>query len=152
MSTIERAIQIAATAHTGQFDKAGQPYILHPLRVMLRMVGATERIVAVLHDVVEDSTVTLDDLRQANFSTEVIKAVDALTKRSGETRLQAAARAACNPIACAVKLADNAENMDLSRIANPTDKDHARLAEYRAVRELLLAAQSSHLPTSDQNL
>jgi (p)ppGpp synthase/HD superfamily hydrolase len=111
---------------------------------MLRMVGDTERIVAVLHDVVEDSTVTLDDLREADFSDEVIKAVEALTKRPGETRLQAAQRAACHPIACAVKLADNADNMDLSRIASPTDKDHARLAQYRAVRELLLAAQSNH--------
>ena len=144
MPTLEPAIQIAAMAHAGQCDKAHQPYILHPLRVMLSMVGDTERIVAVLHDVVEDSTVTLDDLREADFSDEVIKAVEALTKRPGETRLQAAERAACHPIACAVKLADNADNMDLSRIASPTDKDHARLAQYRAVRELLLAAQSNH--------
>lgn len=74
----------------------------------------------------------------------LIKAVEALSKRPGETRLQAAERAACHPIACAVKLADNADNMDLSRIASPTDKDHARLAQYRAVRKLLLSAQSNH--------
>lgn len=140
MPNLERAIQIAVKGHSGQIDKAGQPYILHPLRVMLRMGDNTKRIVAVLHDVVEDTSVTLDDLRQAGFSIEEIEAVDALTKRPGETRLQAAARAACNPIAYEVKLADNADNMDLSRIASPTDKDQARMAEYQLVRELLQSA------------
>jgi hypothetical protein len=69
----------------------------------------------------------------------VLTAVDALTKRPGETRLQAAARAAADPVARAVKLADNAENLDLSRIENPTEKDYARLREYEQVRALLLA-------------
>lgn len=142
MSTIERAIQIAAIAHAGQVDKAGQPYILHPLRVMLRLEGTDERIAAVLHDVVEDTEVTLAALTQEGFSQEVIAAVEALTKRPGESRLDAAARAAINSIARAVKLADNAENMDLSRIANPTKKDFARLEEYKAVRALLMATKA----------
>jgi GTP diphosphokinase / guanosine-3',5'-bis(diphosphate) 3'-diphosphatase len=142
MSTIERAIQIAAIAHAGQVDKAGQPYILHPLRVMLRLEGTDERIAAVLHDVVEDTEVPLDALRQAGFSQAIIDAVEALTKRPGESRLDAAARAAINRIARAVKLADNAENMDLSRIANPTEKDFARIEEYKAVRALLIATNA----------
>ena len=142
MSTLERAIQIAAQAHAGQVDKAGQPYILHPLRVMLRVDGDHERIAAVLHDVVEDSDVTVAQLEAEDFPPEVLDAVRALTKLPGETRIDAAARAARNPVALVVKLADNAENMDLSRIASPTAKDHARLEEYRAVRKLLLAAQS----------
>jgi GTP diphosphokinase / guanosine-3',5'-bis(diphosphate) 3'-diphosphatase len=140
MPTLERAIEIAAAAHAAQVDKAGQPYILHPLRVMLRVAGAHERMAAVLHDVVEDTPVTLERLTQEGFPTEVVAAIAALTKNPGESRLQAAARAAANPIARAVKLADNAENMDLSRIANPTDKDFARLKEYEQVRALLLAA------------
>jgi len=139
MSTLERAIAIAAQAHAGQLDKAGQPYILHPIRVMLRVEGINEKIAAVLHDVVEDSSVTLDQLAAEGFPHEVLSAVQALTKQSGESRLEAAQRAAANPIARRVKLADNAENMDLSRIANPTAKDHARLEEYRKVREILLA-------------
>jgi GTP diphosphokinase / guanosine-3',5'-bis(diphosphate) 3'-diphosphatase len=117
MPSLERAIAIAAHAHAGQIDKAGQPYILHPLRVMLRLVTDEERIAAVLHDVVEDTSVTLDDLRAEGFSEPVLVAVEALTKRHGETRLQAAARAAAHPLARVVKLADNAENMDLSRIS-----------------------------------
>lgn len=139
MSTLERAIEIAAAAHAGQIDKAGQPYILHPLRVMLRVSSAHERMAAVLHDVVEDTDVTLEDLVAAGFAPEVIGAVQALTKAPGESRLQAARRAAANPIAKVVKLADNAENMDLSRIAQPTEKDFARMKEYEQVRALLLA-------------
>lgn len=139
MPTIERAIEIAATAHAGQRDKAGQPYIFHPLRVMLRVDGAHEQMAAVLHDVVEDTSVTLDNLAQEGFPSEVLRAIAALTKLPGETRLEAAARAAADPVARKVKLADNAENMDLSRIPNPTDKDYARCREYEEVRELLLA-------------
>ena len=141
MSTLERAIEIAAKAHAGQVDKAGQPYILHPLRVMLRVNSADERIAAVLHDAVEDTDVTLELLAEEGFSQQVIAAVEALTKRPGETRIQAAARAAAHPVARVVKLADNAENMDLSRIPIPTEKDFARLEEYGRVRALLLGAE-----------
>lgn len=140
MSTLERAISIAAQAHSGQVDKAGQPYILHPLRVMLRVNSQDERMAAVLHDVVEDTSITLEQLATEGFSGVVLEAVEALTKRPGENRLAAAARAAKNKVARAVKLADNAENMDISRIAVPTDKDFARLKEYEQVRALLLGA------------
>ncbi|WP_431102908.1 HD domain-containing protein [Roseateles noduli] len=143
MSTLERAIEIAAAGHAGQVDKAGQPYILHPLRVMFRLEGDEERIAAVLHDVVEDTSVTLERLAAEGFSAAVVAAVDALTKRQGETRLQAAVRAAANPIARVVKLADNAENLDISRIPKPTARDFERMEEYRAVRRLLLAAGQS---------
>ena len=139
MPTIEHAIEIAANAHAGQRDKAGQPYIFHPLRVMFRVDGEHEQMAAVLHDVVEDTAITIDDLAREGFPPEVLRAVEALTKLPGETRLEAAARAAADPVARKVKLADNAENMDLSRIPNPTDKDHARCREYAEVRELLLA-------------
>lgn len=138
MATLEKALQISAKAHEDQVDKAGQPYILHPIRVMLRVQTEAERITAVLHDVVEDTEVSLEDLEKAGFSAEILDAVDALTKRREETRLEAAARAVNNPIARVVKIADNAENMDLSRIKNPTEKDFARLEEYRAVRDVLL--------------
>lgn len=143
MSTLERAIAIAAQAHNGQVDKGGQPYILHPLRVLLRVEGASEQIAAVLHDVVEDSAFTLEHLAAEGFTADVLAALDALTKKPGESRVQAATRAAANPIARAVKLADNAENSDLSRIPNPTAKDHERLEEYRQVRAILLAANAS---------
>ena len=141
MPTIEHAIEIAANAHAGQRDKAGQPYIFHPLRVMFRVNGEHEQMAAVLHDVVEDTAITIDDLAREGFPIEVLRAIAALTKLPGETRLEAAARAAADPVARKVKLADNAENMDLSRIPNPTEKDYARCREYEEVRALLLAAE-----------
>lgn len=141
MSTLERAIALAAAAHAGQVDKGGVPYILHPLRVMLRLQSSDEQIAGVLHDVIEDTSVTTEQLRQEGFSVTVLEALDALTKREGESRLDAARRAARHPIARAVKLADNAENSDISRVPNPTDRDLARLEEYRQVRELLLQEQ-----------
>ena len=140
MSTIDRAIQIAVTAHSGQIDKGGDPYILHPLRVMLRMRTEEERITALLHDVVEDSDITLEDLTAEGFSPNVISALEALTKRPGESRIKAAQRAAIHPLARIVKLADNAENSDLSRIPHPTEKDYERLEQYRQVRKILESA------------
>ena len=137
MSTLERAIEIAARAHAGQLDKAGMPYILHPLRVMLKVTTPEQRIAAVLHDVVEDTPVTLQDLKAAGFSQAVLDAVAALTKGPGEDRLHAARRAVENPIARVVKLADVTDNMDLSRIAQITEKDRARLKEYEEVKALL---------------
>jgi len=138
MATLERAIAISATAHAGQLDKAGQPYILHPLRVMLRVKTEHERMAAVLHDVIEDTDVSLQQLIDEGFPSDVVMAVDALTKRPGESRVQAAQRASTNSIAREVKLADNAENMDLTRIQNPSPRDFARVEEYKIVREILL--------------
>ena len=137
MSTIERAVEIAARAHAGQLDKAGAPYLLHPLRLMLSVNSPEERMAAVLHDVVEDTEVTLDDLRAEGFPAQVIEAIQALTKQTGETRLEAARRAARHPIARVVKLADVTDNMNIRRIASPTEKDYARLKEYEVVKQLL---------------
>ncbi|MBI1889780.1 MAG: HD domain-containing protein [Burkholderiales bacterium] len=139
MSTIERAIELAARAHAGQADKAGQPYIFHPLRLMLAVHTPYERMAAVLHDVVEDTSVTFEDLAAEGFPSEVIEAVRALTKTKGEARVDAARRAVRNPIARVVKLADVTDNMDLGRIAEPSEKDFARIKEYEKVREILLA-------------
>jgi guanosine-3',5'-bis(diphosphate) 3'-pyrophosphohydrolase len=143
MSTLERAIEIAAKAHAGQVDKAGQPYILHPLRLMLAVRTPHERMAAVLHDVVEDTPTTFADLEAAGFPPEVVAAVRALTKTQGEKRIDAAHRAAADPVARVVKLADVTDNMDLSRIAAPTPKDFERLKEYEQVRAILLAAAGS---------
>ena len=137
MSTLEKAIQIAVIAHSGQKDKAGEPYILHPLKVMMHVKTEEERIVAVLHDVVEDSNFTIQDLENEGFAQTILNAVDALTKRKGETKIDAAKRAAQNKIARIVKLADNKENSDLTRIKNPTKRDFERLEEYKKVRVIL---------------
>jgi (p)ppGpp synthase/HD superfamily hydrolase len=131
MSTLERAIAIAAEAHAGQVDKAGQPYILHPLRMMLSLATADERIVAVLHDVVEDCPGwDFPRLRAAGFSETVLAALDSVTNRAGEDYDAFVARAAANPIGRSVKLADLRDNSDLARIASPTARDHARIEKY----------------------
>lgn len=129
--TLERAIAIAATAHAGQVDKGGAPYILHPLKVMLRMTTLEERIVAVLHDVVEDCEISLDDLRKEGFSEVVLGAIESVTKAPGESYEDFVERAAQNPIGRVVKLADLEENSDLSRIASPSWEDLERIEKYR---------------------
>jgi (p)ppGpp synthase/HD superfamily hydrolase len=129
--TLERAIAIAATAHAGQVDKGGAPYILHPLKVMLRMSTLEQRIVAVLHDVVEDCGVSLDDLRKEGFSEEVLSAIESVTKVPGESYEDFVDRAAQNPIGRVVKLADLEENSDLSRITSPSWEDLERVEKYR---------------------
>ena len=146
MSTLERAIQVAAEAHAGQPDKAGEPYILHPLRVMLRLKEPDERIVAVLHDVVEDNPDwTLDRLRGEGFSERVVSAGDALTKRRGEDYEAFVRRAAAHPLAAPVKLADLDDNLDRARFAGRalTKKDLARFARYERAKRVVLAAMAS---------
>ncbi len=145
MSTLEQAIALAAEKHAGQADKAGQPYILHPLRVMLNVETEEQKIVAVLHDVLEDTATTLDELRDYGFSTPQLDALLALTKQAGEDRIAAAQRAAQNRIACRVKLADVADNMDISRLEQLSDKDHTRLAQYQQVKQILLEAYAHYL-------
>ena len=140
MSTLERAIELAARAHAGQVDKAGQPYLLHPLRLMFAVRTPHERMAAVLHDIVEDTAVTFDDLIAEGFAAEVVAAVRALTKTKGEARRDAARRAAADPVARVVQLADVTDNMDLSRLPAPSEKDLARMKEYEQVRALLLEA------------
>ncbi|MEZ4379524.1 MAG: HD domain-containing protein [Gemmatimonadales bacterium] len=137
LSTLETAIAIAAQAHAGQVDKGGAPYILHPLRVMLRVDGAERQMAAVLHDVVEDTAWTLDALRQAGFGEAVLTAIDHLTRREGEDYLDFVRRAARDPIAAAVKRADLLENSDLTRLLTVTDRDRERLARYAAALALL---------------
>ena len=137
MSSLERAIAIAARAHEGQVDKAGAPYILHPLRMMMRLKGTEERIVAVLHDVVEDSGISLDALRSEGFSEGVIAAIESVTKRPAEPYDEFILRAAANPIGRQVKVVDLEDNSDLSRIASPTARDRDRVEKYRRSLETI---------------
>src|ERR1700730_2622349 len=115
MSTLERAIIIAAEGHAGVKDKGGAPYILHPLRMMLGLSSPDERIVAVLHDVCEDCPGwTFDRLRSEGFSDHIIEALQSVTKRDGEDYESFVLRAAANPIGRSVKLADLHDNCDLA--------------------------------------
>lgn len=145
MATLENAITLAVQQHAEQVDKGGQPYILHPLRVMLQLQQPDQQIVAVLHDILEDTHTTAQDLQNLGFQTHIIQAIQALTKLPHETRVQAAMRTAQNPLACAVKIADVQDNMNLTRIPNPTARDLARLEEYRQVLDILQKAQQERV-------
>lgn len=145
MATLENAITLAAQKHAGQLDKGDQSYILHPLRVMLQLQQPDQQIVAVLHDILEDTNTTVQDLQNLGFQTHIIQAIQALTKLPHETRVQAAMRTAQNPLACAVKIADVKDNMNLARIPNPTARDLARLEEYRQVLDILQKAQQQNM-------
>lgn len=131
MSTLDKAVRIATQAHHGQKDRYGQPYFLHPLRVMERMDSESAKIVAVLHDVVEKSDWTLEDLRREGFSGEIVAAVDKLTKRDGESYATHIERAKTSPLSRSVKLADLEDNMDTDRITEPSAEDETRLARFR---------------------
>lgn len=139
MSTLERAIAIAAEAHGGATDKVGAPYILHPLRVMLRVQGEEARIVAVLHDLVEDTAWTLEDLRAEGFSEAVIAAVDGLTRRPGEVYLDFCRRAAANEVARIVKLADLEDNLAPDRVAALPEENRSLAERYRKAHAILSA-------------
>jgi (p)ppGpp synthase/HD superfamily hydrolase len=133
MATIEQALRIAAQAHEGQKDKEGLPYILHPLRVLSSVEGEEAQVVAVLHDVVEDTSVTLDDLRRAGFSAVVLAAVQCVTHGKDEPYAEYVVRCKANEIARRVKLADLADNWRLDRtILRPQrlQPDLARLHRY----------------------
>ena len=136
---LERAIALAVEAHAGQADKAGMPYILHPLRMLLRMSTPDEMMAAVLHDVVEDTPVTLDALRAEGFPEPVIAAVDAVTRRGGESYEEFVERAGADPVGRRVKIADLEDNMNLLRLGarGVSEKDMERLNRYlRAWRHL----------------
>lgn len=138
MSTIERAIEIALLAHKGQKDKSGVEYILHPLRVMERGKTEVEKICGVLHDVVEDSDWTIEDLINEGFSEEVITAIKCLTKETeNENYDEFIERVAKDPIAVKVKLNDLLDNMDITRLNELTNQDLHRLNKYlRAYKKL----------------
>ena len=142
---LNKAIAIAAKAHDGQVDKGGKPYILHPLRVMMNCESEAAKICAVLHDVIEDTIITLEDLTSHGFAQEIIDALDCLTKRKGESYDDFISRILPNELACHVKLADLTDNMDLTRIQNPTAEDEARIQKYKLAADRILDA----LPYAD---
>jgi (p)ppGpp synthase/HD superfamily hydrolase len=132
-SDLENAIALAVKAHEGQRDKAGMPYVLHPLRIMLKMDSETAMIVAALHDVIEDSEVALSHLSEIGFSEEIVQAVDCVTRRENESYENFVERAQTNPIAKKVKIADLEDNMDLRRLGAITDRDVERLRKYHEI-------------------
>ena len=126
----DKALQIAIRAHKGQKDKAGHDYILHPIRVSERCDDPRAKIVALLHDTIEDTDVTADYLREEGFTEEIVEAVLAVTRREGEEYDDYVRRAAQNELGRMVKRADLEDNMDIRRLPELTDRDVERLRKY----------------------
>lgn len=133
---VQKALIMAYNAHRNQVDKGGAPYILHPVYVALSVQEEDEKIVALLHDIVEDTEVTLEDLRREGFSERVIGAVDAITHR-GEDYFEYIRRVKKNPLATKVKIADLKHNMDTSRLAEVTEKAIQRVEKYKKALRFL---------------
>ena len=140
MATLERAIEIARYAHASQVDKAGVDYIEHPLRVMEKGENVEQKIVGVLHDVVEDSDWTFEMLEEEGFAPAIIEALKCVTKLSeGEDYDDFISRFMTNPLAVKVKLYDIEDNLDVSRLDSLTDADVARCKKYLNARDRLKA-------------
>lgn len=136
MLNLIKAFIVAIKAHRGQKDKGGKPYILHPVRVALNVKGKDEKIVALLHDVIEDTNYTIDDL---DFLTKEQKeALLLLTHDKNVAYMEYVRKIKKNKIASKVKLADLEQNMNLKRLKTISNKDLKRLEKYKRAKEILL--------------
>jgi (p)ppGpp synthase/HD superfamily hydrolase len=142
MTDVEFAKTLAEKAHMGQVDKGGHPYIEHPMAVAGMVDTDEEKIVAYLHDVVEDTGIPMEVI-DILFGDEISDAVECMTHRKGEDYFEYILRVSKNPVSTEVKLADLKHNMDLSRIANPQQKDYDRLSKYEIAKGILEYIKSS---------
>lgn len=139
---LELAIKVATEAHKNQKDKGGNPYIEHPKAVAARVDNLEHKIVAYLHDVVEDTEITLDDLAEMGFTYRIVNSVRLLTKTDKLTYEEFLKRLKADDNARHVKIADLKHNMDISRIPEPTEKDHKRIEKYKRSLEFLESSRS----------
>ncbi|MBO7251978.1 MAG: bifunctional (p)ppGpp synthetase/guanosine-3',5'-bis(diphosphate) 3'-pyrophosphohydrolase [Oscillospiraceae bacterium] len=133
----KKAMIICFQSHKDQVDKSGIPYVFHPIHLAEQMQDEDTTIVALLHDVVEDTDYTLDDLAEMGFQPQVIEAIGLMTHPKDVPYMDYVAKIKDNPIAKAVKLADLTHNSDLSRLDFVDDKSKARLDKYKSAINLL---------------
>lgn len=139
MSNFDKALDIAVEAHKGQTDKAGHPYINHPFRISTKMDTKEEKIVALLHDVLEDSNLTISELSSYGFSQEVLNAICCITKTKAENYDLYIEKVKTNELATKVKIADLIDNINLSRLSTVSIKDINRTRKYLDALEYLLS-------------
>ncbi|MBQ4257206.1 MAG: bifunctional (p)ppGpp synthetase/guanosine-3',5'-bis(diphosphate) 3'-pyrophosphohydrolase [Oscillospiraceae bacterium] len=133
----KKALNFAFRAHDGQYDRSGVPYIFHPYQVAQHAKDEISCAAALLHDVVEDTNTTLDDLIAEGFPPRVAELVDLLTRRENEAYFDYIRRLAKDPDAVKIKLADLAHNSDTSRLDSITEADLNRLEKYKKAKEIL---------------
>lgn len=134
---LAKAIILATKNHKGQVDKGGNPYILHPLRIMVKVKSLEAKIVAILHDIIEDTDITKEDLLDMEFPYEIVEAIELLSKPKKEDYIHYIRRIKENPLAKEVKMADLQDNMDLSRLNKITEKDLNRVEKYKKAYSIL---------------
>ena len=139
---IETSLGIAVKAYRGKVDKAGKEYILHPLRVMSKMTTDYEQATAILHDVIDDSDFTKEDLSKAGIPPEVVEAVVCISKKKGESYEDYIKRVAQNKIARKVKIADIEDNIDVLRLDTIIDEDLKRIKKYHTAHKYLTSSPS----------
>lgn len=133
----EKAMQIAIKVHRGQLDKGGNDYINHPVRVERRCACQEDRLVALLHDTIEDGDITADYLLMQGFPREIVDAVLSVSRKRGEDYFDFILRCKANPIGRRVKIADLKDNMDITRLNELTEKDIERLKKYHKAYKML---------------
>lgn len=146
---LEKALGIALIAHAGQKDKAGAPYILHPLRLMMTADEPDTQVTALLHDVLEDSELTEEDLNQAGIPEHIAAAVAALTRQIDETYEEFIERIAQDPLARRVKILDIQDNLNLKRLKSVNKADLMRVTEYHRALQYLLEAEADDAELAD---
>jgi (p)ppGpp synthase/HD superfamily hydrolase len=134
---LELALNLATEAHRGQVDKGGHPYINHVTRVSNNCSDLDSKIVGMIHDIVEDTYYTLNDLSELGFPDYIVQAIDAISKRKGESYNNYISRVKSNNIAIKVKLSDLKDNTDLSRLSSIYIKDLKRWIKYNKLRREL---------------
>ncbi|MEE3483461.1 MAG: HD domain-containing protein [Bacteroidales bacterium] len=139
-NSVETAFELALKAHKGQVDKAGKTYIMHPVRVATKFTEDHLIIVSLLHDVVEDTDIQLNQI-ESLFGKEIALAVDGLTKRADESYDDFILRCSKNELSRRVKIEDLKDNMDMTRLKNISEKDLARVEKYRKALEFLLKCE-----------
>ncbi|MGI8915699.1 MAG: GTP pyrophosphokinase [Chloroflexota bacterium] len=149
---LDSALRLCVVAHSGMKDKGGAPYAFHPIRVAERLPNASveEKVTALLHDVVEDTAITLSQLRELGYPQVVLDALDCLTHRHSEEYDHYLDRVATNPSAIKVKLGDLVDNLRMSRIPNPAPRDEQRWAKYRRAFKKLSGQDYTEAAASDR--
>lgn len=135
---LEKAINIAIYGHARQKDSLGNPYILHPLKVMMSMRTHKEKIVAILHDLIEDTNFTIDDLKKLGFPEDIRIALDFLTHKNYDNYENYIEKITHNDLALKVKIADLEDNLDFKRIHNTTDLDLEKFNEFHYYYNILI--------------
>lgn len=140
----KKALELAFEKHKNQKDKSGIPYIYHPFYIATKMNNENEIVVALLHDVIEDTNTTINDLKNIGFNNDILDAVDCMTHYDGQDYHEYIKKLSKNPIALKVKIEDLKHNLDITRLTTITKEDEIRVKRYKSCLKYLLEVQNNN--------